>query len=81
MTGVRTDDDLADKLEKPDGPDEQKYEKDFTTGQVGLSIIMGTPATNKDGKRFKVVVEHGELYLECVDSFEEIFEISKDLIG
>ena len=42
---------------------------------------MGTPTKSKDGKAFKVVVEHGELYLECVDSFEEIFEISKDFIG
>jgi len=26
------------------------------------------------------VVEHGELFLECLDSFEDIFQIKKDLI-
>ena len=25
-------------------------------------------------------MDHGELYLECIDPFEEVFEVSKDLI-
>ena len=37
--------------------------------------------TEDSGKRFKIVVEHGELYLECIDKFEDIFEISQDLIN
>ena len=32
------------------------------------------------GSDFKIIVEHGELYLECIDSFEEIFELKKDLV-
>ena len=30
--------------------------------------------------KFKVIVEDGELYLVCIDSFEEIFEISRKSI-
>ena len=30
--------------------------------------------------KFKIIVEDGELYLQCIDPFEEIFEISKDAI-
>ena len=25
-------------------------------------------------------MEHGELFLECIDSFEEIFEIKKEMV-
>ena len=35
----------------------------------------------RPGKRFKIVVEHGEMYLDCLDGFEEVFEISRDLLG
>ena len=27
-----------------------------------------------------MIVDHGELYLECIDTFEEIFEIDKKLV-
>lgn len=30
--------------------------------------------------KFKIIVEDGELFLQCIDPFEEIFEISKDAI-
>ena len=30
--------------------------------------------------KFKIIVEEGELYLQCIDPFEQIFEISKDAI-
>ena len=30
--------------------------------------------------KFKIIVEDGELYLQCIDPFEEIFEISKSQI-
>ena len=32
------------------------------------------------GKQFKIIVDHGELYLECIDGFEEIFEVDKALV-
>mmetsp|Transcript_2368 Transcript_2368/g.3261 ORF Transcript_2368/g.3261 Transcript_2368/m.3261 type:complete len:100 (+) Transcript_2368:941-1240(+) len=30
--------------------------------------------------KFKIIVEDGELYLQCIDSFEAIFEISRKSI-
>ena len=33
-----------------------------------------------EGKKFKIIVDHGELYFECIDSFEEIFEIKKSMV-
>ncbi len=27
--------------------------------------------------KFKIIVEDGELYLQCIDTFEDIFEISR----
>ena len=35
---------------------------------------------NKKLLKFKVIVDDGELYLQCIDPFEEIFEISRDAI-
>jgi hypothetical protein len=32
------------------------------------------------GKRFKVIVEGGQIYVQCIDSFEDVFEISKDVV-
>ena len=32
------------------------------------------------GKRFKFIVEEGELNLQCVDQFEEIFEIKREAV-
>lgn len=46
-------------------------------------MFRGTDNHGEDkvqGKRFKVIVDHGELYLECIDTFEEIFEIDKKLV-
>jgi hypothetical protein len=45
----------------------------FTTGQLGISLIKDKKTVNDNGKQFRIVVEHGELFLECIDSFEEIF--------
>ena len=60
-----------------------KYEKSFVTGDIGLSLFRSTANDGENkiqGKKFKVIVDHGELYLECVDPFEEIFEIDKKLV-
>ena len=35
---------------------------------------------DREGKKFKIIVDHGELYLECIDPFEDVFEVSRDLI-
>ena len=32
------------------------------------------------GRRFKIIVEGGQIYLQCIDSFEEVFEISKSMV-
>jgi hypothetical protein len=44
-------------------------------------MIMNKENKKKEGKKFRVIVEHGELYLECIDSFEEIFEISQEYVS
>ena len=51
----------------PEGESSSRYEKDFAT-------------KGKDPKRFKVIVEDGKVFLQCIDSFEEIFELSRDLV-
>ena len=74
IDGINSKEDLISKVESKDTSN--SIEKVFKTGQVAL-------VKQKDeskGKEFKIIVEHGELYLECVDSFEEIFEINKKLI-
>lgn len=75
ISGVMSQEQLAKILEE-NKEDAHRYEKEFETGSVGLSMIMGKKARKQEGKKFRVVVEHGELYLECIDPFEEIFEIS-----
>ncbi len=32
-------------------------------------------------KRFRLVVDEGQVYLKCIDAFEDIFEVSKDIVG
>lgn len=32
------------------------------------------------GKQFKIIVEDGEVYLQCIDSFEDVFEINKEIV-
>ena len=34
----------------------------------------------KKRPRFKIIVEDGEVFFQCIDSFEDIFEVSKDLV-
>ena len=55
---------------------DKKYEKLFETGKIGLEKNKG----KHEAKKFKVIIDHGELYVECIDSFEEIFEISHKLV-
>lgn len=80
LAGVKTEDDLADKLQEEEGPSTMKYEKEFTTGELGLSLLTKKGKDQRLGKKFKIIVDHGELYLECIDPFEEVFEVNKDLI-
>ena len=58
------------------------YEKVFVTGRLGLSLLNQAKGDEKDedGKKFKIIVDRGELYLECIDSFEEIFELNKEMV-
>ena len=32
------------------------------------------PKSQKEGKRFKVIIQGGETYIQATDSFEEVFE-------
>ena len=43
-----------------------RYEREFTV---------------RGGKRFKLIVDDGQIYLKCIDKFEEIFEVSRDVVG
>lgn len=71
IDGVRSDDDIVAK------GDQNKFEKKFKTGNLGISLLKKEKAA---GKEFQIIVEHGELYLNCIDSFEEIFEVKRDLV-
>ena len=71
IDGVSHQDDVLNK------GDENKYQKKFKTGSLGISLLKGDKS---NGKEFEIIVEHGELYLNCVDSFEEIFEVKRDLV-
>lgn len=33
------------------------------------------------GKRFKLIVDDGHVFLKCIDPFEDIFEVSRDIVG
>jgi hypothetical protein len=43
-----------------------RYEREFTV---------------RGGKRFKLIVDDGQVYLKCIDKFEDIFEVSRDVVG
>ena len=43
-------------------------------------MITKNSKRKREGKRFKIIVDHGELFLECIDPFEEVFEVRKELI-
>jgi hypothetical protein len=32
------------------------------------------------GKRYTVIVEGGQIYLQCIDTFEEVFGISRESV-
>jgi len=34
----------------------------------------------KKGARFRIIVEEGEVFFQCVDTFEDVFKVSKDLV-
>lgn len=65
-----------------------RYEKTFRTGKVQLDYervlndqMKLKPKKGVDtGKRYTVIVEGGQIYLQCIDPFEEVFEISRDMI-
>jgi hypothetical protein len=33
-----------------------------------------------EGKRFKIIVDQGEVFLVTIDAFEEVFEVSRDVV-
>ena len=43
-----------------------RYEREFTV---------------RGGKKFKLIVDDGQIYLKCIDKFEDIFEVSRDVVG
>lgn len=43
-----------------------KYEREF--------VVNG-------GKRFRFIVDDGQVFLQCIDKFEDIFEVSRDILG
>jgi hypothetical protein len=56
IEGINSEKDLIDKIENS----ENKYEKEFETGNIGL---IHKNKKKENGKKFKIIVEHGELYL------------------
>jgi len=68
-----------------------KFEKVFTIGEVTSDYkrllkdqanqkVESKEAEEKKLMKFKIIVEDGELYLQCIDAFEDIFEISRQSI-
>lgn len=43
-----------------------KYEREF--------VING-------GKRLRFIVDDGQVFLQCIDKFEDIFEVSREILG
>ena len=35
----------------------------------------------RGGKRFKLIVDQAQIYLQCIDPFEDIFEVSREIVG
>jgi len=73
-----------------------KYEREFRTGhvttdyarlltkQAGVAVTKSVENEIDSGieinKRFKIIVDEGEVYLQCIDSFEDVFQISRDVV-
>jgi polyphosphate kinase len=65
-----------------------RFEKSFQIGKVTvdykklLAENYGIRSDNErtDGARFKVIVEGGVLYIQPIDSFESVFELSKEMV-
>jgi len=48
------------------GDGSNRFEKEYTAGPNKM--------------RFKVIVQDGVVYLKCIDRFEDIFNLSRDII-
>ena len=35
----------------------------------------------RGGKRFKLIVDQAQIYIQCIDPFEDIFEVSREIVG
>ena len=56
------------KLDAKDAEEHVKtrYEREFTV---------------RGNKRLKLIVDQAQIFLQCIDPFEEIFEVSRDIVG
>ena len=54
--------------------------KRLLKSQAKQEVKESKEEENRKLLKFKIIVEDGELFLQCIDPFEEIFEISKDTI-
>ncbi|CDW71687.1 UNKNOWN [Stylonychia lemnae] len=50
-------------------PTKNRYEREFTAGKGAAQ------------SRFKIIVQDGKIYLSCIDKFEDIFEISREIVS
>jgi hypothetical protein len=83
IDGIKTEQDLAERLlseKRGESANEARFEREFNTAQLHAHNSLLGRAAEGEGKRFKIIVDHGELFLECLDPFEEIFELSPDLL-
>eukprot|EP00347_Sterkiella_histriomuscorum_P024425 403331161 len=56
-----------EELLKQDTSD-NKYEREFAVGK------------GKNKYRFKIIVKDAQIYLKCIDKFEDIFELNRDIV-
>lgn len=72
---------LHRKIHKPIKPEEKAKEEVETEEQKEEETKYEKEFRNKHGKRFKLIVDQGQVYLRCIDNFEDIFEVSREIIG
>jgi hypothetical protein len=63
------------------------FEREFRIGDISQDykeMIANRSKTDfvddKYKPRFKIVVEQGEVFFQCVDPFEDVFEVKRDLV-
>lgn len=58
----------AEQLEESADITSNRYEREFSVGKGDYQ------------PKYKIIVLDGKIYLQCIDKFEDIFELSKEVV-